>query len=58
MSRFGDSNPFQNDLSEMLEERAKEIGNRGAFMEVFQVLEYHTDVYWSKGQRVDEKDSD
>lgn len=45
MSRFGDENEFMNDLSEMLEKRAKEVGNDQALAEVFKVLLTHQEYY-------------
>lgn len=48
MSRFGDANEFMNDLSDMFEQRANEVGNRQLMNEISEVLNYHTEYLWKE----------
>lgn len=46
MSRFGDGQEFQNELSEALEKRSREVGNRQAIAEMASVMAAHCEYYW------------
>jgi len=47
MSRFGDRE-FMNDLSDMLEQRAAEVGERQMLQELAQVMATHAEYYWQE----------
>lgn len=50
MSRYGDNREFMNDLSQALQDRAEQVGNRQALAEVFQVLQGHSEYYWADSE--------
>lgn len=55
MSRFGGQQTFQNDFSEALEKRAKEVGNQQAMREAMDVLSFHCECCWHEPDAKKEK---
>lgn len=49
MSRFGDDRDWMNDTSYALEQRAKEVGDKQAMLEMLQVLATHLEYYSEEG---------
>jgi hypothetical protein len=56
VSRFGDRD-FMNDLSELLEDRAKAVGNRRALQELHAVVATHCEFYWPNAEPEDSNDA-